>query len=92
MPRNKCEATGMQASLVMQDQASSLANGVHALQHQLEQLHFTDQDADQELSPIRQDVQKISQDLSRSAKKLIIVKAPCSLFHFSICATLKDNV
>ena len=61
------------ASVVTQDQASSLAKGVHALQHQLEQLHFTDEDADQELSPIQQDVQKVSQDLSRSANKAINV-------------------
>ena len=72
--------------LCFQDQASALAKGVHALQHQLQQLHFNDQDADKELQPIQDDVQKTSQDLS---KYVISKPAECVMHHMSsvVCRT-----
>ena len=66
--------------LCFQDQASALAKGVYALQHQLQQLHFNDQDADKELQPIQDDVQRTSQDLS---KYVISKPAECVMHHMS---------
>lgn len=58
-------ATSFRIACMLQDQASALAAGVQTLQKQLLQLHFNDEEADTELRPIRDDVNRTSQDLSR---------------------------